>query len=126
MDIFFGKGLIQTCLLGILCFADVTRVLCELELTIRRVKVSTTPDGRVLDLFFITDARSISYLLRHPCQCLMLSPNILLFPSTPRENIVPLFFLWILRKCPTILCFYPFIIASLVGFAAILNFNGAD
>uniref|UniRef100_A0A0D3HAA5 ACT domain-containing protein ACR n=1 Tax=Oryza barthii TaxID=65489 RepID=A0A0D3HAA5_9ORYZ len=35
---------------------DVTRVLCELELTIRRVKVSTTPDGRVLDLFFITDA----------------------------------------------------------------------
>uniref|UniRef100_A0A0D9XH30 ACT domain-containing protein ACR n=1 Tax=Leersia perrieri TaxID=77586 RepID=A0A0D9XH30_9ORYZ len=37
---------------------DVTRALCELELTIRRVKVSTTPDGRVLDLFFITDARS--------------------------------------------------------------------
>ncbi|XP_052168092.1 ACT domain-containing protein ACR10 [Oryza glaberrima] len=38
---------------------DVTRVLCELELTIRRVKVSTTPDGRVLDLFFITDAREL-------------------------------------------------------------------
>ncbi|KAK8946064.1 hypothetical protein KSP40_PGU006090 [Platanthera guangdongensis] len=37
---------------------DVTRVLCELELTIRRVKVSTTPDGRVMDLFFITDSRS--------------------------------------------------------------------
>ncbi|XP_020115210.1 ACT domain-containing protein ACR10 [Ananas comosus] len=36
---------------------DVTQVLCELELTIRRVKVSTTPDGRVLDLFFITDTR---------------------------------------------------------------------
>lgn len=38
---------------------DVTRVLCELELTIRRVKVSTTPDGSVLDLFFITDAREL-------------------------------------------------------------------
>ncbi|KAA8543912.1 hypothetical protein F0562_021911 [Nyssa sinensis] len=34
---------------------DVTRVLCELELTIQRVKVTTTPDDRVLDLFFITD-----------------------------------------------------------------------
>jgi hypothetical protein len=39
---------------------DVTQVLCELELTIRRVKVSTTPDGRVLDLFFITDNKSLS------------------------------------------------------------------
>ncbi|CAM0953261.1 unnamed protein product [Alopecurus aequalis] len=38
---------------------DVTRVLCEMELTIRRVKVSTTPDGRVMDLFFITDAREL-------------------------------------------------------------------
>ncbi|GAB4860185.1 hypothetical protein Ancab_011663 [Ancistrocladus abbreviatus] len=34
---------------------DVTQVLGELELTIERVKVTTTPDGRVLDLFFITD-----------------------------------------------------------------------
>ncbi|KAJ8434276.1 hypothetical protein Cgig2_009251 [Carnegiea gigantea] len=34
---------------------DVTHVLSELELTIERVKVMTTPDGRVLDLFFITD-----------------------------------------------------------------------
>lgn len=34
---------------------DVTKVLCELELTIQRVKVTTTPDGKVLDLFFITD-----------------------------------------------------------------------
>ncbi|KAK1266921.1 hypothetical protein QJS04_geneDACA000227 [Acorus gramineus] len=38
---------------------DVTQVLCELELTIRRVKVSTTPDGRVVDLFFITDTREL-------------------------------------------------------------------
>lgn len=37
--------------------ADVTEVLCELELTIKRVKVSTTPDGKVMDLFFVTDAR---------------------------------------------------------------------
>ncbi|CAO2824904.1 unnamed protein product [Amaranthus hypochondriacus] len=34
---------------------DVTHVLCELELSIERVKVTTTPDGKVLDLFFITD-----------------------------------------------------------------------
>ncbi|GAB2209988.1 hypothetical protein Droror1_Dr00027218 [Drosera rotundifolia] len=34
---------------------NVTKSLCELELTIKRVKVSTTPDGRVVDLFFITD-----------------------------------------------------------------------
>ncbi|EXB52244.1 hypothetical protein L484_001846 [Morus notabilis] len=38
---------------------DVTQVLCELELTIQRVKVTTTPDGRVLDLFFITDNREL-------------------------------------------------------------------
>ncbi|KAL9247688.1 hypothetical protein vseg_021095 [Gypsophila vaccaria] len=34
---------------------DVTQVFSELELTIERVKVTTTPDGGVLDLFFITD-----------------------------------------------------------------------
>lgn len=34
---------------------DVTKVLSELELAIERVKVMTNPDGRVLDLFFITD-----------------------------------------------------------------------
>lgn len=34
---------------------DVTRILGELELIIQRVKVSTTPDGRVVDFFFITD-----------------------------------------------------------------------
>ncbi|KAL5677198.1 hypothetical protein ACJX0J_013329, partial [Zea mays] len=55
----------QLFLLKLCCFDrmgllhDVTRVLCELELTIRRVKVSTTPDGSVLDLFFITDARGL-------------------------------------------------------------------
>ncbi|KAL8135926.1 hypothetical protein AgCh_010515 [Apium graveolens] len=38
---------------------DVTGVLCELELTIKRVKVSTTPDGRVMDLFFVTDTRGL-------------------------------------------------------------------
>ncbi|KAK7324998.1 hypothetical protein VNO77_29003 [Canavalia gladiata] len=34
---------------------DVTKVLSELELAIQKVKVTTTPDARVLDLFFITD-----------------------------------------------------------------------
>ncbi|KAL5743009.1 hypothetical protein ACOSP7_029741 [Xanthoceras sorbifolium] len=38
---------------------DVTRVLCELELTIKKVKVSTTPDGKVMDLFFVTDTREL-------------------------------------------------------------------
>ncbi|XP_052198457.1 ACT domain-containing protein ACR10-like [Diospyros lotus] len=38
---------------------DVTKVLCQLELTIKRVKVSTTPDGRVMDLFFVTDIRGL-------------------------------------------------------------------
>ncbi|KAB1219025.1 hypothetical protein CJ030_MR3G015059 [Morella rubra] len=36
---------------------DVTEVLCELELTIKRVKVSTAPDEKVMDLFFVTDTR---------------------------------------------------------------------
>ncbi|XP_026439463.1 ACT domain-containing protein ACR10-like [Papaver somniferum] len=38
---------------------DVTKVLCELELVIKRVKISTTPDGSVMDLFFITDTREL-------------------------------------------------------------------
>ena len=32
-----------------------THILSDLKLIIHRVKVSTTPDGRVVDLFFITD-----------------------------------------------------------------------
>ena len=36
---------------------DITEVLSELELIIHKVKISTTPDGRVVDLFFITDTR---------------------------------------------------------------------
>jgi hypothetical protein len=34
---------------------DITKALMQLEFTIQRVKVLTTPDGRVVDLFFITD-----------------------------------------------------------------------
>ncbi|KAJ7971296.1 ACT domain-containing protein [Quillaja saponaria] len=34
---------------------DVTDVLCKRELIIQRVKVMPTPDGRALDMFFITD-----------------------------------------------------------------------
>ena len=37
------------------CASDVAKILGELELIIQRVKVSTTPDGRVVDFFFITD-----------------------------------------------------------------------
>lgn len=36
---------------------DITQVLCKLELTIKRVKISTAPDGKVMDLFFVTDTR---------------------------------------------------------------------
>ncbi|KAJ0962351.1 hypothetical protein J5N97_030179 [Dioscorea zingiberensis] len=38
---------------------DVTRVLRDLDLSVHRVKVSTTPDGRVVDLFFITDGMEL-------------------------------------------------------------------
>lgn len=38
---------------------DVTKALTELEFTIKMVKVMTTPDGRVLDLFFITDGMEL-------------------------------------------------------------------
>lgn len=44
----------------IVFYPDVTSVLCELELIIKRVKVSTTPDGKVMDLFFVTDTRFYS------------------------------------------------------------------
>ncbi|TYK25155.1 ACT domain-containing protein ACR10 isoform X1 [Cucumis melo var. makuwa] len=40
---------------------DVTWVLCELELLIEKVKVSTTPDGKVMDLFFIVDTRELMH-----------------------------------------------------------------
>ncbi|CAM8879135.1 unnamed protein product [Rhodiola kirilowii] len=43
---------------------DVTQVLSELELTIQRVKVTTTPDGRVLDLLFITDNMGLLHTKR--------------------------------------------------------------
>ncbi|CAA7389653.1 unnamed protein product [Spirodela intermedia] len=55
----------QVYLLKVLCIDrkgllnDVTRILGELELIIQRVKVSTTPDGRVVDFFFITDGMEL-------------------------------------------------------------------
>ncbi|ONM55009.1 hypothetical protein ZEAMMB73_Zm00001d020493, partial [Zea mays] len=36
-----------------------THILSDLKLIIHRVKVSTTPDGRVVDLFFITDGMEL-------------------------------------------------------------------
>ncbi|GKV40900.1 hypothetical protein SLEP1_g48494 [Rubroshorea leprosula] len=36
---------------------DVAGVLCKLELIIKKMEMSTTPNGRVIDLFFITDTR---------------------------------------------------------------------
>lgn len=54
-----GFGKITVCLYVV---TDVTEVLCDLELTIHKVKVSTTPDGKVMDLFFITDNRFLHFL----------------------------------------------------------------
>ncbi|KAL2566183.1 hypothetical protein AAZV13_19G149200 [Glycine max] len=48
--LFFGLSIVR---------GDVTEVLSELELIIHKVKVSTTPDGKVVDLFFITDTREL-------------------------------------------------------------------
>ncbi|TYG84523.1 hypothetical protein ES288_D01G256900v1 [Gossypium darwinii] len=43
------------------CFfmADVTAVFSKLELNIKKVKVSTTPVGTVMNLFFVTDTREL-------------------------------------------------------------------
>lgn len=38
---------------------DVSQVLWELELAVQKVKVSTTPEGKVMDFFFITDNRDL-------------------------------------------------------------------
>ncbi|KFK36561.1 hypothetical protein AALP_AA4G139300 [Arabis alpina] len=38
---------------------DVTEVLYKLEISIEKVKISTTPDGKVMDLFFVTDTREL-------------------------------------------------------------------
>ncbi|KAJ8747368.1 hypothetical protein K2173_012827 [Erythroxylum novogranatense] len=38
---------------------EVTKVISELDFTIEKVKVMSTPDGRVVDLFFITDGMGL-------------------------------------------------------------------
>ncbi|XP_016751583.2 ACT domain-containing protein ACR10 isoform X2 [Gossypium hirsutum] len=48
--LFFGLSIVR---------GDVTEVLCNLELNIKKVKVSTIPDGTVIDLFFVTDTREL-------------------------------------------------------------------
>lgn len=58
-----------------------TEVLCELELTIKRVKVSTTPDGKVMDLFFITDSRFL--ILQSRRKCSFSKHNLILFLLYP-------------------------------------------
>lgn len=37
--------------------ADVAQKLWELEFTIHKVKISTSPDGKAVNLFFVTDNR---------------------------------------------------------------------
>lgn len=60
--VFFSHCVVYFCIIFIsqsdvlfIFHLDVTRLLFELEVMIQRVKVTTTPDGRVMDLFFITD-----------------------------------------------------------------------
>ncbi|KAK7295705.1 hypothetical protein RJT34_18616 [Clitoria ternatea] len=38
---------------------DINEILCNLQLIIQRVKVMPTPDGRALDMFFITDGMEL-------------------------------------------------------------------
>ncbi|KAJ6357759.1 hypothetical protein OIU78_005572 [Salix suchowensis] len=58
---------------------DVTELLTELEFTIQRLKVMTTPDGKVVDLFFITDGRTRKKgEMTHVDICVMSSENIVL------------------------------------------------
>lgn len=56
---------------------DVTRVLCELELTIKRVKVSTAPDGRVMHLFFVTDSRALLHTQQRQEETMRLLRDVL-------------------------------------------------
>ncbi|KAJ4829826.1 ACT domain-containing protein acr10 [Turnera subulata] len=56
---------------------DVTEVLFELELTIKRVKVSTAPDGRVMDLFFITDNRELLHTKKRQEETIRYLKNVL-------------------------------------------------
>ncbi|KAG5255288.1 ACT domain-containing protein [Salix suchowensis] len=93
---------------------DVTSVLCELELAIKKVKVSTTPDGSVIDLFFITDTRELLHTNKRKedtcdhlkavmgntmlsCEIEMVGPEITacsaecsFLPAAITENILPL------------------------------------
>ncbi|WJX73052.1 hypothetical protein P8452_56877 [Trifolium repens] len=43
-------GHISMILLMKILYADITKVLCELELTIKRMNISTTPDGIMWDI----------------------------------------------------------------------------
>lgn len=56
---------------------DVTHVLSELELCIHRVKVSTTPDGRVMDLFFITDGMELLHTRKRQDETCQKLSNVL-------------------------------------------------
>ncbi|KAG6432860.1 hypothetical protein SASPL_104448 [Salvia splendens] len=51
----FFSLLAQGVITLVIFFSAVTRVLDELDHTIQKVKVTTTPDGCSLDLFFIKD-----------------------------------------------------------------------
>lgn len=50
---------------------DMTQTLWELELTIQKVNVSTSPDGKAIDFFFVTDNRNelpAKHRMEHLCE----------------------------------------------------------
>ncbi|KAK7394220.1 hypothetical protein VNO78_14742 [Psophocarpus tetragonolobus] len=49
---------------------DINQILCNLQLIIQRLKAMPTPDGRVLNMFFITDAMELLHTKkRQDCVC---------------------------------------------------------
>ncbi|KAK8496083.1 hypothetical protein V6N13_035102 [Hibiscus sabdariffa] len=59
---------------------DVTQVLCSLELNIKKVKVSTIPDGTVMDLFFVTDTRELLHTKKRQEETYKALEDIMLDP----------------------------------------------
>jgi hypothetical protein len=43
---------------------DIARALWELQITIQKLKATTTPDGKALNIYYLTDTRF--ELLKHP------------------------------------------------------------
>lgn len=82
--LYFGWLPHRVCSFWHICFfciiLDINEILCNLELIIQRVKAMPTPDGRVLDMFFITDGMWVwdSCLYSASAECSSLHHSIFL------------------------------------------------